>query len=103
MYLALNFRIIIFLSAMKILLSKLPRAYIVNERKDDGYSALHLAALNNHVEVAELLVKQVHSFCIGSHPLIFYLSLLFSLSPPIFCIETLRHPLLPATVSEGKF
>lgn len=46
---------------MKILLSKLPRAYIVNERKDDGYSALHLAALNNHVEVAELLVKQVRT------------------------------------------
>ena len=46
-------------SAMKILLTKLPRAWIVNEKKDDGYSALHLAALNNHVEVAELLVKQV--------------------------------------------
>lgn len=44
---------------MKILLTKLPRAWIVNEKKDDGYSALHLAALNNHVEVAELLVKQV--------------------------------------------
>lgn len=44
---------------MKILLSKLPRPWIVNEKKDDGYSALHLAALNNHVEVAELLVKQV--------------------------------------------
>ena len=53
---------------MKILLSRLPRAYIVNERKDDGYSALHLAALNNHVEVAELLVKQVHSFCIILRP-----------------------------------
>ncbi len=46
---------------MKILLGKLPRAWIVNEKKDDGYSALHLAALNNHVEVAELLVKQVFS------------------------------------------
>lgn len=44
---------------MKILLSKLPQPWIVNEKKDDGYSALHLAALNNHVEVAELLVKQV--------------------------------------------
>ena len=40
----------------------------MNERKDDGYSALHLAALNNHVEVAELLVKQVHSFCIVLRP-----------------------------------
>ena len=46
-------------SAMRILLDKLPRPWIVNEKKDDGYSALHLASLNNHVEVAELLVKQV--------------------------------------------
>ncbi|XP_043276401.1 E3 ubiquitin-protein ligase MIB1 isoform X2 [Venturia canescens] len=42
-------------SAMRILLSKLPRPWIVDEKKDDGYTALHLAALNNHVEVAELL------------------------------------------------
>lgn len=45
-------------SAMRILLSKLPRAWVVDEKKDDGYTALHLAALNNHVEVAELLVHQ---------------------------------------------
>ncbi|XP_066260387.1 E3 ubiquitin-protein ligase MIB1 [Euwallacea similis] len=45
-------------SAMKILLSKLPRPWIVDEKKDDGYTALHLAALNNHVEVAEQLVLQ---------------------------------------------
>ena len=44
---------------MRILLSKLSRTWIVNEKKDDGYTALHLAALNSHVEVAELLVKQV--------------------------------------------
>ena len=30
---------------------------MVDEKKDDGYTALHLAALNNHCEVAELLVK----------------------------------------------
>ncbi|XP_071447272.1 E3 ubiquitin-protein ligase MIB1-like [Hetaerina americana] len=41
---------------MRILLQKLPRPWIVDEKKDDGYTALHLAALNNHVEVAELLV-----------------------------------------------
>ena len=46
---------------MRILLTKLPRPWIVNEKKDDGYTALHLASLNNHVEVAELLVKQVRS------------------------------------------
>lgn len=49
----------IFFSAMRVLLSKLPRPWIVDEKKDDGYTALHLAALNNHVEVAELLVHQV--------------------------------------------
>lgn len=42
---------------MRVLLSKLPRPWIVDEKKDDGYTALHLAALNNHVEVAELLVR----------------------------------------------
>ncbi|CAN8025960.1 unnamed protein product [Ixodes persulcatus] len=41
---------------MRTLLSKLPRPWIVDEKKDDGYTALHLAALNNHVEVAELLI-----------------------------------------------
>ncbi|XP_070305217.1 E3 ubiquitin-protein ligase mib1 [Salvelinus sp. IW2-2015] len=45
-------------SAMRVLLAKLPRPWIVDEKKDDGYTALHLAALNNHVEVAELLVHQ---------------------------------------------
>jgi len=47
-------------SAVRILLSKLPRPWLVDEKKDDGYTALHLAALNNHIEVAELLVHQVH-------------------------------------------
>lgn len=48
----------LFFSAMRILLMKLPRPWMVDEKKDDGYTALHLAALNNHVEVAELLVRQ---------------------------------------------
>lgn len=46
-------------SAMKILLTKLiktNRLWIVEEKKDDGYTALHLAALNNHVEIADLLI-----------------------------------------------
>ncbi|OWA50120.1 E3 ubiquitin-protein ligase MIB1 [Hypsibius exemplaris] len=46
---------------MKILLGKLVRPWLVDEQKDDGYTALHLAALNNHLEVAELLVKQAHA------------------------------------------
>ncbi|CAB3230947.1 unnamed protein product [Arctia plantaginis] len=44
-------------TAMKIMLGKLPRPWIVDDAKDDGYTALHLAALNNHAEVAELLVR----------------------------------------------
>ena len=44
-------------SAMRILLTKLTRSWVVDEKKDDGYTALHLSALNNHVEVAELLVQ----------------------------------------------
>lgn len=42
---------------MRILLSKLTRSWVVDEKKDDGYTALHLAALNNHYEVAQLLVQ----------------------------------------------
>lgn len=41
---------------MKIMLGKLPRPWIMDDAKDDGYTALHLAAFNNHSEVAELLV-----------------------------------------------
>ena len=53
---------------MCILLKKLTRPWIVDEKKDDGYTALHLAALNNHLEVAELLVKVVSH---GEFPLKF--------------------------------
>lgn len=43
---------------MWILLTKSSRArrWVVDEPKDDGYTALHLAALNNHVAVAKLLI-----------------------------------------------
>lgn len=45
-------------TAMKILLSKMNRKpWIVEEKKDDGYTALHLAALNNHVDIADLLIN----------------------------------------------
>lgn len=43
-------------SAMWMLLVMSPRRWVVDEPKDDGYTALHLAALNNHVSVAKLLI-----------------------------------------------
>lgn len=54
--LELNLHLFSAFSAMRILLSKVPRQWVIDEKKDDGYTALHLAALNNHMEVAELLV-----------------------------------------------
>ena len=43
---------------MRVLLSKLTRPWVVDEKKDDGYTALHLAALNNHVEVLDELTLE---------------------------------------------
>ena len=37
------------------------RSWMADDKKDDGYTALHLSALNNHLEVAELLIKHVCS------------------------------------------
>jgi len=37
----------------------LPPGLSINEPKDDGFTALHLAALNNHLEVVEVLLKSV--------------------------------------------
>ena len=51
--------IVLCFSAMRILLTKVPRQWVIDEKKDDGYTALHLAALNNHVEVAEQLVHGI--------------------------------------------
>lgn len=61
----MNVNVMCVYSAMRILLKHLPRPWIVDEKKDDGYTALHLASLNNHIEVAELLVSEV-----GTHALI---------------------------------
>ena len=45
---------------MRVLLSKLPRPWIVDEKKDDGYTALHLASLNNQVEVVVMYFQPEH-------------------------------------------
>ena len=44
--------------AVQVLLENLPRWWVVDEKKDDGYTPLHLAALNNHHEVATLLISK---------------------------------------------
>jgi E3 ubiquitin-protein ligase mind-bomb len=49
------------LSAIRLILSKLQRAWIIDEKKDDGFSALHLACLNNHFDVAQLLIESTHA------------------------------------------
>ena len=33
---------------------------LVDVKKEDGFSALHLAALNNHKYVAEIMIKEVY-------------------------------------------
>ena len=44
-------------SAVEKILAKSPD--LVNMPKEDGFTALHLAALNDHCEVATLLCGQV--------------------------------------------
>ncbi len=48
-----------FFSAIELILSKIQnRQWLVDEKKDDGFTALHLAALNDHCLVAELLLTK---------------------------------------------
>ena len=54
-----SLRIFLLLSAVRALLTLQQQLRLINDKKDDGFTALHLAALNNHTEIAELLVKQV--------------------------------------------
>ena len=42
-----------------MILSRLPITCSVDDIKEDGFTALHLAALNNHRAVAELLLENV--------------------------------------------
>lgn len=34
---------------------------LVDAKKEDGFTALHLAALNNHREVAQILIREVRA------------------------------------------
>ena len=33
------------------------KSWLIDEKKDDGFTPLHLACLNNHVDVAKLLIE----------------------------------------------
>jgi E3 ubiquitin-protein ligase mind-bomb len=44
---------------MRLILNKLKiqrRLWLIDEKKDDGFNALHLACLNNHFDLVQLLV-----------------------------------------------
>ncbi|XP_066918362.1 E3 ubiquitin-protein ligase mib1-like isoform X2 [Clytia hemisphaerica] len=43
--------------AIEMLLRKNEKPWVINEQKDDGYTPLHLASLNNHLDVVQLLIK----------------------------------------------
>ena len=46
-------------SAIELILCKFQnRQWLVDEKKDDGFTALHLAALNGHCLVVELLLTK---------------------------------------------
>jgi E3 ubiquitin-protein ligase mind-bomb len=46
-----------FLPALEDCLKRFPQ--LVNQKNDDGLTLLHLAALNNHKDIAIFLLKQV--------------------------------------------
>ena len=53
------------IGALRLLIPRLPALCGVNDQKDDGFTALHLAALNNHLEASQALllaVSQNYSF-----------------------------------------
>jgi len=43
---------------VKALLATNLHPWTINEKKDDGFTALHIASVNNHVKVIKLLLKQ---------------------------------------------
>ncbi len=49
----------LFSSAINALLAMNLDPITLNEKKDDGFTALHLAAFNGNLEVAEALIRKV--------------------------------------------
>ena len=48
------------LGAVRLMLQYLPPTCTVDIPKDDGFTALHLATLNNHLEVAKIIIQHVN-------------------------------------------
>ena len=51
------------MGAIRLILANFPVSSSINEPKDDGFTALHLASLNNHIEVAQALITHVSCCC----------------------------------------
>ena len=47
------------MGAIRLILANFPLSSSIDEQKDDGFTALHLASLNNHIEVAQALITHV--------------------------------------------
>ena len=47
------------MGAIRLILANFPLSSSIDEQKDDGFTALHLASLNNHIEVAQALIAHV--------------------------------------------
>ena len=53
------------MGAIRLILANFPVSSSINEPKDDGFTALHLASLNNHIEVAQALIAHVSHRVVG--------------------------------------
>ena len=49
-------------SIIKALVATRPPPHVINEKKDDGFTALHLAVVNEYLEVVELLIHEVITY-----------------------------------------
>lgn len=65
---------------------------LVDVKKEDGFSALHLAALNNHKDVAEILIKE------ASWPYV----CIFTCLNRCFCCKTKKNVFPFALLLQGR-
>ena len=46
-------------SAIKAMIATRPPPQVINEKRDDGFTPLHIAIVKEYVEVAALLIQEV--------------------------------------------